>query len=88
MKRSFKKFEARLKETGRHGDVVKWAQASHVSLRELYDGPRTPSVVSARRVVYSWLMQPGVGMGLREVARLFDRAPNGILMLIRGRNGA
>lgn len=71
MTRSYKKFLARLREIGLLGPIEKRALALHVSLRDLYSGPaRAPSIAAARRAVYLWLMKEG--LGLNEVARLFD----------------
>lgn len=81
MKRSFKRFESRLGAIGLHDRVDARARKKHVSLRELYDGPGTASVASARRDVYSWLVKKG--KSINEVARLFDRAPSGVLKLVR-----
>ena len=82
MKRSFDKFEARLTAIGLREKIEARAVALHVTLRDLYEGPdKAPSIVGARRAVYTWLM--GKGKGLNEVARLFDRAPSGVLKLTR-----
>ena len=54
----------------------------HVSLRDLYEGPgRAPSIAQARKNVYAWLAKKGKGNN--EIARLFDRAPSGVLKLLR-----
>ena len=83
--RSFKPFVARLDATGLHAEVETRALAHHVTLRELYEGPgRAPSIVAARRAVYLWLMEEG--KGVNEVARLFDRAPNGVWKMTRGKH--
>jgi hypothetical protein len=85
--RSFRKFTDRLAAIGLLEGVEKRAMGLHVTLQELYDGPgNSPSVATARRAVYAWLMKQG--KGLNEVARLFDRAPSGVQRLTRGRNGA
>ena len=84
MKRSFRTFESRLQAIGLHGKVETRALQMHVSLRDLYDGPRASSISAARRSVYLWLMKEG--KGLNEVARLFDRAPSGVLKLTRGKS--
>lgn len=81
MKRSFAKFTARLDAIGLREKIEKRALAFHVSLEELYDGPRAPSVIAARRDVYSWLMKEE--NSFNEVARLFDRAANGVWKLTR-----
>ena len=84
MKRSFQKFSERLEAAGLYSQVLERTLKRHVSLIELYEGPiKAPSIVAARRDVYKWLMKEG--KGLNEVARLFDRAPNGVLKLTRGR---
>jgi hypothetical protein len=87
MKRSFTKFVARLDSIGLRPDVEKRSLSHHVSLQDLYEGTdRAPSIVAARRDVYTWLMKKGKGNN--EIARLFDRAPSGVQRLTRGRNGA
>lgn len=80
-KRSFRRFSARLDAIGLRRAIEKRALAAHVSLRELYDGPGrgAPSIVAARRAVYTWLMSEG--KGLNEIGRLFDRAPSGVSKL-------
>lgn len=84
MKRSFAKFTARLDEIDlRHG-VESRSVKMHVTLRELYEGPhRAPSIAAARRVIYLWLTKQGKGNN--EIARLFDRAPSGVLKMMRER---
>jgi hypothetical protein len=83
MKRSFDKFLVRLGESGLIDKIEARALSAHVSMRELYEGPdRAPSIAGARRDIYKWLMERG--KGLNEVARLFDRAPNGVFKLVRG----
>jgi hypothetical protein len=83
-KRSYRKFVTRLGTVNLLGDVEKRALALHVSLQELYEGPdRAPSISAARRAVYLWLMEEG--KGINEIARLFDRAPNGVWKMTRGR---
>ena len=80
MNRSFSKFVARLDKIRLRQVLEKRALKRHVSLRELYEGPDlAPSIVAARRDVYTWLL--GEGKGLREIARLFDRAPSGVSKL-------
>jgi hypothetical protein len=83
MKRSFKKFSSKLDKSGLRKGVEKRSMTLHVSLKELYEGARVASVITARRDVYLWLMKEG-GMSINEVAVLFDRAPNGIWKLTRG----
>jgi hypothetical protein len=84
VKRSFQKFVARLDAIGLLNNVESRAVKLHVTLRDLYEGPnRAPSIAAARRSVYLWLM--GDGKGLNEVARLFDRAPSGVMKLTRER---
>ncbi len=83
MKRSFHKFCTRLEEAGLYSQVLERTLEQHVSLIDLYEGPvRAPSIAAARRDVYAWLMRKG--KGLNEVARLFDRAPSGVLKLVSG----
>lgn len=85
MKRSYTKFEARLESVGLLTDVEKHARRQSITLRELYEGPdRAPSVSAARKSVYTWLSKRG--KGLREIARIFDRAPNGIRKMLNGRS--
>jgi hypothetical protein len=79
MKRSFKRFATRLDKSGLRKGVEKRALALHVSLQELYEGARVPSIIAARRAVYLWLMQEG--KSINEIAVLFDRAPNGVWKL-------
>ena len=82
MKRSYTKFTARLDAAGLRTEIEARALKLHVSLPELYDGPaRAPSIVAARRAVYAWLAKQGKGNN--EIARLFDRAPSGVMMLLR-----
>jgi hypothetical protein len=84
MNRSFRKFTTRLRENGLRDQIEKRALKMHVSLRDLYDGPTlAPSNAAARRAVYLWLMKEG--KGLNEVARMFDRAPSGVMKLTRDR---
>jgi hypothetical protein len=83
VKRSFGKFVLRLQDIGLHGKVEKHALALHVTLRDLYEGPdRAPSISNARQFVYRRLLKEGKGNN--EIARLFDRAPSGVLKLTRG----
>lgn len=80
--RSYPQFVTRLNTIGLLESVQAHALKLHVSLRGLYEGPdRAPSIAAARRSVYRWLMKEG--NGLNEVARLFDRAPSGVLKLTR-----
>ncbi len=81
MTRSFRKFVARLDKIRLRQVLEKRALERHVSLRELYEGPRTLSISAARRDVYVWLLDSG--KGINEIARLFDRAPNGVLKITR-----
>lgn len=82
-KRSYEKFVKRLTEIGMLSNVEARASRMHVSLRELYEGPnRATSITAARRYVYSWLSKQGKGNN--EIARLFDRAPSGVLKLTKG----
>jgi len=80
-KRSFEKFNARLIEVGLLAGVEKRSLAHHVSLRDLYEGPAAPSTAAARREVYAWLASQGKGNN--EIARLFDRAPSGVMKLLK-----
>ena len=81
MKRSFDRFESRLEEVGLHGEIRSRALKLHVSLRDLYEGPdQAQSITAARRAVYRWLADEG--KGINEIARLFDRAPSGVLKLM------
>jgi hypothetical protein len=82
MKRSFKKFEQSLRDRKLYNAVEKRSHGAHVTLRDLYEGPVTASIVDARRVVYKWLVSEG--KSINEVARLFDRAPSGILKMVKG----
>jgi DNA-binding CsgD family transcriptional regulator len=85
MKRSFTKFVARLDAIKLRAKVEARALQAHVSLRDLYEGPdRAPSIAAARRSIYMWLL--GEGKGNNEIARLFDRAPSGVLKLTRGKS--
>jgi hypothetical protein len=85
MTRSFQKFEVRLEAIGLHQKIEKRALAFHISLRDLYEGrDKAPSIAAARRDAYVWLMKDG--KGLNEVARLFDRAPSGVMKMTRRRS--
>ncbi len=82
LNRSFLKFVRKLDKIGLRQVLEKRALKLHVSLLELYEGPNlAPSITAARRDVYSWLYERG--KGVREIARLFDRAPSGVLKLTR-----
>ena len=82
MKRSFAKFEERLRAGALHAELTKRALAHHVSLRELYEGvDRAPSITAARHAVYAWLSKKG--KGVNEIARLFDRMPNGVSRMLK-----
>jgi hypothetical protein len=84
MKRSFSRFEERLDAIGLRGKIEARALAHHVSLFDLYEGPdRASSIVAARKDVYGWLMKEG--KSFNEVARLFDRAANGVWKMTRGK---
>jgi len=86
MKRSFTKFETRLRAVALHADVEKRALAHNVTLRELYEGPdRAWSVSAARTAVYAWLSKRG--KGIREIARLFDRSANGVVKKLKNGGG-
>ena len=80
MKRSFRKFATRLDKSGLRKGVEKRALSLHVSLQELYEGARVPSIVAARKAIYLWLTKEG--KSINEIAVLFDRAPNGVWKLI------
>lgn len=84
MKRSFAKFTARLDAIGLREKIEKRALTFHVSLEELYDGPRAPSITAARRAVYSWLVKEG--KSFNEVGHLFDRSANGVWKLAKGKS--
>ena len=86
MKRSFQGFVRKLDKIELRQSIEKRTLKLHVSLRDLYEGPgRAPSITAARRDVYSWLHARG--KGVREIARLFDRAPSAVGRLIRQRGG-
>ncbi len=81
MKRSFANFLKRLDAIDLHSKVEKRSIALHVSLEDLYSGAgRAQSIAAARRSVYSWLV--GEGFSINEVARLFDRSPNGVWKMV------
>ena len=85
MKRSFEKFVDRLEAIGLRTKVEARALHSHVSLRDLYMAQgRARSIAAARRSVYVWLIK--TGKSNIEIARLFDRAPSGVLKLTRGKS--
>lgn len=80
MKRSFQRFVRKLDKIELRQAIEERALELHVSLRDLYEGPgRAPSITAARRDVYSWLHEHG--KGIREIARLFDRAPSAVSRL-------
>jgi hypothetical protein len=80
--RSFRKFQLRLNNTGLRATISGRALAHRVSLRDLYEGGnRTQSISAARRAVYRWLVKEG--WSVNEVARLFNRAPSGVLKMTR-----
>lgn len=78
--RSFEKFTQRLGKIGLREAIEKRSLVHHVTLRDLYEGPGAPSVTAARRAVYSWLAKT---KSVREIARLFNRAPSGVLKMTR-----
>lgn len=81
--RSFQRFVRELDKIRLRQMLEKRALKLHVSLRDLYEGPgRAPSISSARRAIYLWLQERG--KGINEIARLFDRAPSGVMKLMRG----
>lgn len=84
MKRSFEKFTDRLNSVGLFKEVEARVLALHVTLQELYEGPHAPSIIAARRDVYSRLMKKG--KSLNEIARLFDRSPSGVMKLTKGKS--
>ena len=82
MERSFRNFSRRLRSADLYDEVETFARTSHVSMHELYEGPdRAPSIIIARRATYLWLLEEG--KSVKEIARLFDRAPNGVWKLTR-----
>ena len=84
MTRSYQKFVIKLTAIGLLNSVESRAVKLHVTLRDLYEGPnRAQSIAAARRAVYLWLM--GEGKGINEIARLFDRAPSGVMKMTRGK---
>lgn len=84
MKRSYEEFVTRLESVNLKSEIENRTIKQHVTLRELYEGPdRAPSVSAARRSVYAWLSKSG--KGLNEIARLFDRAPNGVRKMLNGK---
>ena len=85
MKRSYDGFARRLREVGLKARATAIATKHAVTLQQLYEAPATASVVAARKDVYAWLKRSGKSPG--EIGKLFDRAPNGILKLLRARKG-
>jgi len=84
MTRSYPDFLKRLKAIGLHDAIEMRALKKYVSLRSLYEGPdMATSVIAARKDVYRWLVKRG--RSVNEVARLFDRAPNGVWKMTRGK---
>ena len=73
----------RLAAAGLQKEIESIVRRSRVSLRDLYEGPRMPTIVAARRVVYARLMMRG--KGINEISRLFDRASNSISKLMRAK---
>lgn len=86
MKRSFDRFSKRLREVGLKARITEIAAKRHVTLQALYEDAATASVVAARKDVYVWLKSNGKSPG--EIGKLFDRAPNGILKLLRAPKSA
>jgi len=81
-KRSFRRFVTRLDAIDLRTEIEAHSLALHVTLRDLYEGQgRATSIANARRFVYMWLIEEG--KSLNEIARLFDRAPSGVLKLTR-----
>lgn len=86
MKRSFAKFEERLRSVALYAEIEKRALAHNITLRDLYAGPdRVPSISTARTVVYAWLSKRG--KGVREIARIFDRSANGVVKKLKNGSG-
>lgn len=81
MKRSYEKFVARIDQMGLTGMLDKRLKKSRVTVIEIYQGGRAPSIVAARRDVYRWLND--IGYGNNEIARMFDRAQSGIMKMLR-----
>lgn len=82
MNRSYKTFVKRLTDIGLFDEVLDRALTAHVTLRDLYEGPdKATSIAAARRAIYGWLVKEG--KSVNEVARLFDRAPNGVWKMTR-----
>lgn len=82
-KRSFQRFVRKLDKIGLRQALEERAIDLHVSLRDLYgdDSRGTTSISAARREIYLWLQKQG--KGINEIARLFDRAPSGVLKMMR-----
>ena len=82
MKRSFAMFLKRLDAIKFRDKIEKRSVALHVSLEDLYAGVgRSQSITVARRAVYLWLVEQG--FSINEVARLFDRSPNGVWKMVK-----
>jgi DNA-binding CsgD family transcriptional regulator len=82
VKRSFKKFTARLDKIELRQMLEERSLVHHVSLLDLYEGPdRAWSIVAARKDVYMWLL--GEGKSVNEIARIFDRAPSSVWKMTR-----
>lgn len=81
--RPFKAFTARLKAIGLLEEISEIARrTSHITLIDLYEGSgKIPSIGNARREVYRHLAE-SYGKGINEIARLFDRAPSGIMRML------
>ena len=83
MKRSFANFVKRLDAIGLRDKIEVRSLGFHVSLEELYGGAsRAQSISAARRAVYKWLTKER-GKSINEVARLFDRSPNGVWKMVK-----
>lgn len=86
MERSYAAFLRKLDTIGIRSQLEKRSLKNQVSLERLYGThARGSELTSAARAdVYVWLAKRG--MGINEIARLFDRAPSGVMKLLR-RNG-
>lgn len=83
MKRSFTRFLRTLDQIGLRQPLEEQALEAHVTLRDLYEGQgRSPSISAARKRTYTWLHHEK-GKGINEIARLFDRAPSGVMRLVQ-----
>lgn len=87
MKRSFSRFEERLRKEELH-QKIESRLPDGVSLRDLYGDKKSPArwskefkkIVAARKDVYRWLVKSG--RATREVSRLFDRANHGVVKMV------